>query len=198
MPEVVHLAEHSPEWHEARRWRVGGSEIGAICGWSPWAGPEGVAERKLSGETSEPTPRQQLGHDAEPMLASWLGRKIGAAVDLKPGTWLDELGIANPDGLVGATGELFEAKTVNDRSKDDGWGRQGTDLVPLYFAAQCIWYCGLTGAPGAHLVALCGALNGRVGLHVAHYYIPANPAAYAHMRSVAAEWRAEHLEGHRP
>lgn len=198
MPERLRLVAHSPEWHEARRWRVGGSEIGAICGWSPWAGPAETAARKLSGEITETTPRQQLGHDAEPMLAQWLSRKLDVDIEHEPGTWVDDLGIANPDGRLIETGELFEAKTVNDRNKDAGWGRQGTDLVPLHYAAQCVWYCGLTGAPGAHLVALCGALNGRVGLHVAHYYIPANPAAYAHMRAEAERWRDEHLEGHRP
>lgn len=197
MIERLTLAPHSPEWHAARRWRVGGSEVGQICGWSPWGSPLELAERKLSGETTPPNDRQQLGLDAELMLTAWAQRDLGVEIDTAPGTWIDDLAVANPDGML-PNGFLVEYKTVNDRAVDLGWGRAGTDLVPLYYAAQVVWYCGVLGAPGAHLYALAGAHNGRIGLHVAHYFIPAKPTVYAYLRRAAESWRETHLEGNRP
>lgn len=186
------MAEHSPEWHAARRYRIGGSEIGAILGWSPWTTPDDLATTKLSGEIRPTTPRQQLGHDAEPMLAAWLERKLDTTIDMHPGTYIDDLAVANPDGICG-DGWLFEAKTVDDRTTDAGWGRAGTATVPLHYAAQVEWYAGLLEAPGTHLVVLAGSHNGRPGLHIAHYKIPAHPAVYAYLRETALEWHTTHL-----
>ncbi len=197
---IGHLAEHSEEWHVARRYRVGGSDVGVIMGWSMWDTPESLAAKKLLGERSETTPRQQLGHDAEPMLAAWLARKLGYPIDTEPGTWADDVGVANPDAIVegdpslGETPKVIaEFKTVNDRATELGWGRAGTDQIPLTYAAQIQWYMGMTGASLCHLVALAGATNGRIGLHVAHYKIAADPAVFAHLYTAAAEWLHTHL-----
>lgn len=189
---IGHLVEHSEEWHLARRFRVGGSDVGAIMGWSMWDTPESLAQKKLDGTITVTTPRQQLGHDAEPMLAAWLARKLNTTIDTSPGTWADDIGVANPDGVL-PDGWLLECKTVNDRTTELGWGRAGTDQIPLTYAAQTIWYMGMTGAPGCHLVALCGATNGRVGLHVAHYKITADPAVFAHLHDRATDWLHTHL-----
>jgi predicted phage-related endonuclease len=67
----------SDEWHAARATRVGASEIGAICGWSPWQTRADVMARKLSGERGPQTKAQARGHYLEEPVAEWFCDETG-------------------------------------------------------------------------------------------------------------------------
>lgn len=176
------FVHESPEWREARRWRVGGSEIGVVCGFSPHQTADRLLVDKLSGAFTEATDAQLRGQCLEPGIEAWTAAKYGLAIDHDlDGTYVSDARnwqLYNPDGIT-PDGWLLEFKTTNDRSEVAGWGRAGTDQVPLHHAAQVQWGLGVLGLDRAALVVLYGAHNGRVGLGFAKYTIRFDPAVFA-------------------
>ena len=196
---MIHLdlAPNSPEWHAARRWRVGGSDIGALMGWSKWATAEDVLASKLSGEVRPPTARQQLGHLVEAPVIAYLLDKYALTVNADAkGTYVDEQRglVFNPDAIAadrdGRT-VLLEAKSTADRSAEDGWGRAGSAQIPLTYAAQVQYGMGLLGIDVCYLGVLGGAINGRPDLHLASYRIPHDPGVSAYLIESAAAFAAD-------
>lgn len=166
---IGRFEEHSPEWWAARQGTLGGSEIAAVVGNSPWTSPYTLWHRK-AGRISE--------QDATPSM-NWGKRLESAIVD----AWCDEnpdalpmpggtfrhaerhWQIANPDQLVSDTpdGEataLLEVKTASAFS-DHEWGETGTDLYPPYYSDQIQWYLDIFGLPVAHLAVLIGGNDFR-------------------------------------
>ena len=185
--------EHgSPEWHEARRTRVGGSEIGAVCGWSPYETRDQVLARKAGGDTREPTRAMRRGAICEPAVLAHLCDTLGASIDAEATalTYVDGRRLFNPDGIT-TDGRLLEAKTTSDRSEDAGWGRARTDLVPLGYAAQAQWGMGLLGLDECWLGVLAGAHNGAPNLHFATYRLTFNPQIFRHMTRRADQFLDE-------
>jgi putative phage-type endonuclease len=156
-----YFPQDSDEWHAARATRIGASEIGAICGWSPWQTRADVMARKL-GQT-ERTPQtnaQQRGHLVESAVADWFAEETGATYLLPEsnGTYVHpdhDHHLANPDRLC-ADGTVLEAKSAREQSLADGWGRAGSGQVPLTYQAQCMWLCHVLGADVCHLAVLFG------------------------------------------
>ena len=61
----------SPEWTEARRTRLGGSEIAAVLGLSPWTSPFTLWHVKAGSVEPEPGNRwTEWGHRLEPVVAA--------------------------------------------------------------------------------------------------------------------------------
>ncbi len=178
----------SPEWHEARRWRVGGSEVGAICGWSKYATRDQVMADKLHPRPRE-TPAMRRGHYVEPAVLAYLSTELGVTIDAEASAATytadeDERLAYNPDGITVDWG-LLEAKSTSDRNTDDGWGRARTAIVPIGYQAQAQWGMGILGIDECWLGVLAGAHNSRPDLHFALYRIPFNPRAYTYMTTQA-------------
>lgn len=147
---------------------IGGSDIGAICGVSPWKSPLDVYWDKVA------EPESIINQEAFPVgetKSLYWGAVHEAAVadaySLVSGVKLMRYNrlithpekpyfIANVDRLAylsdgsrpfnTKTGEIFtdtgiEIKTA--RFKDDEWGDEGTDDVPAQYFLQCQWYMGL-------------------------------------------------------
>lgn len=171
------FAPDSPEWHAARRWRVGGSEIGQIMGWSQFGNRDDLLAAKLAGTDADrqPTPAQLRGTLLEPAILAWGQACHGYQYSPQgAGTWLHERfdwALFNPDAVTG-DGLLIECKSTVDRSTDRGWGRAGTDAVPLAYRAQVTWGMGILGLDAAHVLVLHGATNGRPDLAFARYVVP--------------------------
>lgn len=192
----------SPEWLQARRNRVGGSEIGVICGWSPYpdATRQRLLHRKLGLLEEKPTSRaMDRGKRLEAPVIGWLADRHKLAVDMQASSstytspqcdrWLynpDAIGVTASDTLV-----LLEAKTTSDRSADHGWGKAGTDKVPLHYAAQCQWGMGVLGIDVCYLGVLNGCLNGRPNLDFATYTLRFDPGVFAYMCGEADDFLAE-------
>lgn len=155
----------SPEWLEARRSRIGGSDIAAIMGLSPWCSPWQLWHRKrgtLDDATSSDL--MEAGHYIEPAAASWY-----ADHHLPEGTWLRNTGtwvhhkrdwqLANPDRLIvdnphserHPVGILEIKYTPN---KPGQWGRDGTDNPPAHYWAQVQWYMSIFGVKWADFAVL--------------------------------------------
>ena len=178
--DLGYLEPDSAAWYAARQERIGGSDIGAICGWSPYADREAIMSRKL--ETQVPPDKLSKGKDRgkrlEDAVVGWMLDKTNAELDKTAlhHTFVDvdrDWMLFNPDALATVKGEkaIFEAKTTAERSEERGWGRAGTDKFPLGYQAQCMWGMGILGYETAYLGVLGGTHNGRPDLGFALYKI---------------------------
>lgn len=174
----------TPEWHAARHGRIGGSSIAAAMGWSPYETPDQLAARMAGTLDPKPTSRAMArGNYLEAGIADWLADDKGLTYDpdASAATWAHDLyrwAIYNPDRIT-TDGALVEIKTTHDRSEENGWGRAGTDRIPLYYAAQVQWGMGILDLPFCWVAVLAGAINGRPSLDMAVYRVPADPDAFA-------------------
>jgi putative phage-type endonuclease len=166
------------EWLANRRSGIGGSDIAAILGLSPWktavdvwldktgqstddaiGNAESVRwgtllEDVVAREYSERTDRsvQRVNRILRHPDIDWAIANIDRAV-VRPGS---RVRVADDGGtLLGAEG-LLEVKTASAYKAGD-WGRDGDeDAVPVYYQAQVMWYLGITGQTWADVSALIG------------------------------------------
>ena len=166
---------HSPEWHAARRWRVGGSEIAQVLGWSRYGTRADLLAAKLN-PVDKPSTRAQLrGTHLEAGVLAWATAVHGyeydpvasVATHVHP---VYDWALYNPDAVT-TDGLLIEVKTTTDRATDKGWGRAGTDAIPLYYRAQVVHGMAVMDLPETRLLCLHGATNGRPDLDIAEYRI---------------------------
>lgn len=165
----------SPEWHAARRWRIGGSEIAQVMGWSQWGTRADLLAAKLAEPVDKPPTDAQLrGTLLEPAVLAWGAARHG--YQYAPGsdaTYLHrafDWALYNPDSIT-VDGLLIECKTTVDRSAERGWGRAGTDAVPLAYRCQTVWGMEVLDLPEAHVLVLDGAHSGRPSLSFSRYVV---------------------------
>lgn len=133
-------------WLAERRSGVGGSDVPAIVGASPWRSPLDVYLDKVGLAEPQPeTEPMRWGTLLEAVVAQEYARRLGVAVVPGPGMlrhpdrpWA----FANVDRLVAGGGRGVEIKTTGYA---DAWGEPGTDQMPPYVVAQVAWYAGITG-----------------------------------------------------
>jgi len=146
---------------EQRRAWLGGTDMAAIAGLSPYARPVDVWLDKL-GEAPPraASPMMAMGSLLEPVVADLfteatgikLRRPAGASHDrLRP--WLGGF----VDRWAGSDA-LFEAKWAE---RSDRWGEQGTSRVPPHYAVQVQHYLGVTGRSTGYLAVLLGYADFR-------------------------------------
>lgn len=145
----------SSEWLKARRCGLGGSEIAAVLGLSPYESAYSLWMRKrgMVGDI-EATPAMEWGHYQEPALLAWYQDKH-QPIQSNVGTFCHRdrsWAIANPDAL--ADDRIVEAKSDHNPW---AWGEPGTDAVPPYYRCQKLWYMDVLGYERTDLVA---TLNG--------------------------------------
>jgi len=161
------------EWLAERRTGIGGSDIAAVLGLSPWRSPLDVYRDKVDGQEQPLTEAMRWGLLLEDLIAREYAYRAQVTIQRvnsllrSPGRdWaiasLDRV-ILSPGKharvhrgqLKGADG-ILEVKAVNAFSAD-AWGRDDDpDAVPVHYAAQCMWYLGVTGLPWCDVAALIG------------------------------------------
>jgi len=139
-------------WHLWRSQGIGGSDVAAALGISPWSSPYALWAEKVGLTTREhsATEAQEFGLRAEKMLAEWfhdktglyvLGQQQWAVHPDKP--WMR----VTLDGFVGESPNTpldlalgaYEAKTTPDSPAE--WDQQ----VPVYYQCQAVWLMLVTG-----------------------------------------------------
>jgi putative phage-type endonuclease len=158
---------------------LGGTDIGAILGLSPYKTPLELWSELVSGEEA---PNRDLihlrfGQHAESFIASEYERATEQfTVKHAPTLFhkqhgfmfghVDRFVVETPDtpavvdGFITA-GKLLECKTSSAYSKND-WGELGTDQVPPLYLVQCAWYMAITECQSADLAVLIGNSDFRV------------------------------------
>lgn len=186
--------DRSPEWHAARRWRVGGSDIGVILGWSPYKTRADLLAEKLA-EPVDPTTSaaQARGIYCEPACLAWLADREGLTYDPErsAGTWVRDDAdwqMANPDSVT-TDARLVEAKTCGERTTEHGWGRAGTDQIPLTYAAQVQWTMHVLDLD----LTLMPVLAGQPKFEFALYKIKRNQNVIDYLVAEATRFRDELL-----
>jgi putative phage-type endonuclease len=192
----------SPDWHAARANGIGGSEIAAVMGLSPYESRFSLWHRKKGLITPvEETEEMYWGKEHEPAICrrfarnhpEWLVRGTYTyAAAGRP--WQ----IANPDRNLWPTDShiddrvpaaVLEAKTSRD---DTGWGGDGTDDIPVWYRAQSLWYMDVTGARRCYVAVLIAGSEYR------EYVVDYDPADALKMRAAAAEFMRTLHEDERP
>jgi len=189
--KVVLPAEASrEEWLAARRLGIGGSDIGALLGASPWSTPLDVWADKTG--QAEPTPENdamKVGTRLEPGVIGlgldWLADNHGGR------WWLDDtpallahpdqpVAQYSPDGIAHGRDAtvLLEAK-VTGKYHDD---------APPHWVAQVHWGLGITGLDLGLLVAVNGS-------RARYWEITADPVWFGNALDYAAAWWTSHVLG---
>lgn len=160
----------SDEWLDNRKFRLGGSEIAAVMGLSPWHSHLTLWLIK-KGFAAARTDR--FGVIAGSAEREW-GNRLESAIIAKffetegryrwdgdnPGSWVHpdrQWQMASPDDFVcdehpfSERTAIFEAKTA---SQPYEWGEQYTDEIPVYYRCQLLWYLDVFGYSRAYLSVL--------------------------------------------
>lgn len=158
---------------------LGGSDIAALLGMSPYKTPVELWAEKVGHPASQQREGLHLrfGQHLEPFIATEFESQTGLVTQ----EYLDALVhpehsfmYAHVDRFVvneawqpavveGAVvaDALLECKTASVYNKDE-WGPSGTDQVPRAYLLQCIWYMAVTGCSKAHIATLIGNTDFRV------------------------------------
>lgn len=164
---VGNFDSNSPEWHELRKTGIGGSDVAAILGLSPWTSPYTLWAKKTG----------QIPDNMSDSDAMEWGRRLEGVIlqkfaDEHPefhvrtgfGTYANRnrpWQLANPDGVfewdtITRRGDeqdihvhrgIVEVKTA---AYEDDW----KDGVPAYYRTQVLWYLQTFGFERAFVVVL--------------------------------------------
>lgn len=176
---AVLLGIHEPNtepWYELRAGGLGGSEIAAVVGLSPYMSPFWLWHFKKGNIPGQKVnSAMDWGHRLEPVVREWFAERHEFDVVPTPGTYANAerpWQRCNPDGLIYDDEflpepiALYEGKTA--RYADD-WGPSGSDQIPLKYACQIQHSLDVFGLPRAYLAVLIGGSDAR------EYVIEADP-----------------------
>ena len=188
---------------------LGGTDIGAILGLSPYKTPLELWSELVSGEQPENRDLIHLrfGQHAESFIASEYERATDLFTAVHSPTLfhkkhgfmfghVDRFVLDRPDtpavvdGTITAD-KLLECKTSSAFSKND-WGEPGTDQVPPLYLVQCAWYMAITECQSADLAVLIGNSDFRV------YTIERDMELEGLILSHAQHFWHEHVLGKKP
>ena len=152
-----------------RQQYLGGSDVAAILGISPWRTAMDVYLDKTQGKIEETNPIKQRifqrGHKMEPYIIDVLQEETGLVVVKRGHRYIDpELPfIAAEIDAEAETGENIEIKTCNQFGAK-GWGEQYTDAIPVYYTAQAMHGLMVTGKQVCVFGVFIGMDDFRVSL----------------------------------
>lgn len=166
---------------EERRTYLGGPDVAAIVGLSPFAAPIDVWRYKVGDDEGlVQTQRMRLGLLLEQAISDAYCEQTGHSVrrvGLVRHKQYPYLG-GHPDRLIVGEPGILEAKAS---------ARNYGDEVPPHVQVQVQWYMGLTGRAWCDV-----ALLANMGLRIER--IDADPELYGHLVTVAVAWWKQHVE----
>ena len=170
------------EWYRARAKGVTASEIAVVLGISPYGSPFSLYWQKVNDWRDDGNVYTSVGRHLEDAIAAWWEQWQWAEGDTGWVTCPAGLyasaerpwQLATPDRLLcdpqmhddpfpddpsylyehpaENLGSLLECKWV--AYSWDGWGEPGTDDIPVYYRAQCLWQLDVLGVDEVHLSVL--------------------------------------------
>lgn len=157
----------------SRPFGIGGSDIAAVLGLSPYKSAVELWSELVSGEAGQERDQLHLrfGQFAESFVASEYERSSGLYTSPYSQTiyhphhgfmygHVDRF-VTEAKGMPAVVGgvikadRILECKTVNYFQRNN-WGEEGTDQVPPAYLLQCAWYMAITGCSCVDLAALFG------------------------------------------
>jgi len=134
-----------PQWLEERRKGIGGSDIAAIMGLSPWKTAYQVyQEKRKEVEDWHGNELTDWGKRMEPAIRQWYSDTTGRSVRLPDKIMYHSkypFMLASLDGFTDDK-RIVEIKTARSGKQ---WGEPGTNEIPDYYALQVQHYMIVTG-----------------------------------------------------
>lgn len=193
----------SPEWRAARSTGLGGSEVAAALGLSPWVSPFNLWHYKRGAIDGQPeTPSMYWGKLLEHIVRGEYERRHPNVRTIDVGSmWVaDGWRFAGPDARLDTqTGqgdeiELWEGKTA-DSYDSWNWAPHGSsepDAIPRYYRIQTLWYMDVLTIHKLTLSVLIGGNDYR------EYTVPWDEDEAAMIRGQAALFRQSLIDGQQP
>ncbi|MDR0774862.1 MAG: YqaJ viral recombinase family protein [Rickettsia sp.] len=153
------------EWLKERKNYLGGTDLAAICGLSPYRTALDVYLDKTSDDiTCETNAAMRWGTLLEEAVAKAYSEDTGLNVEIEPNTIYHPeykfLG-ANIDRWVGNKEYVLECKTAGfNRGKE--WGEVGTDQIPESYLVQVAYYGAICDVPKVDIAVLIGGQDFRI------------------------------------
>lgn len=167
------------EWLQARRSGIGGSDIAAIVGASPYHTAYDIYKAKVEEPEDSETEFAYWGHLLEDTVAKEFSKRLEMKVQnvnfimRHPNhTWAIaniDRAVVNPE-IAGnvrfkngelTTDMILECKTASEYVGKD-WGEEETDEVPDQYQCQGQWYMGVTGTKICYMAVLIGGNKFRI------------------------------------
>ncbi len=166
------------EFLARRKSGIGGSDVAAIIGISPWRTPRDIyLDKKGLSEPEPETDAMYWGTTLEDIVAREYSKRSGRRIERCNQMFkhpehaflvgnVDRV-VWGEDGkrpVVGGkliTDRILECKTASQYAAQD-WGEPGTDEIPEYYKAQVMWYMGITGAQVCDVAVLIGNRDFRM------------------------------------
>jgi putative phage-type endonuclease len=197
--QIGTFEQGTEEWHAARAEGLGGSEIAAVLGLSPFQSRFSLWHRKAGLLDAEPdNAAMSWGRRLEDPIAEKFAEDHPEFKTLRTGTWRNTdrpWQIANPDrmlaGKAGGKPSILEVKTAHAFNAD-AWGPSGTDQVPVYYRCQAMWYLDVFQYAACHMAVLIGGSDYR------EYVIVYDQAEVDIMRDAAEKFLVSVAAGERP
>jgi len=149
-----------------RQTYLGGSDIAAILGISPWRTQLDVYLDKVEGRQPEDPSKAKIfrrGTKMEPYILDLLTEEHGIQIVNRGQRYRDKDHdfIAAEIDAEAASGENIEAKSANQFAAKN-WGEQFTDEIPVYYTAQAMHGMMVHPAPATIFPVLIGSDDFRV------------------------------------
>jgi putative phage-type endonuclease len=150
-----------------RRTFLGGSDMAAILGLSPWKTPYQLWLEKTSPEAPEDHDSgvKKRGRRLEPVIVDWMREDYGLKIVAHNARYVDpelpflscEVDFEHDEMENGVViTENAEVKTVHPSHAKD-WGDEWSDEIPLYYTAQAAFGQMITGRDSTLFAVLIGA-----------------------------------------
>lgn len=134
-----------PQWLEERRRGIGGSDVAAIMGLSPWKTPYQVyREKRKEVDDWQGNEATDWGKRMEPAIRQWYSDTTGRCVRLPDKILFNSQYPFMLASLDGFTDDLRGVEIKTARSSK-GWGAPGTNEIPDYYLLQVQHYMVVTG-----------------------------------------------------
>lgn len=157
---VGNFNSSQPEWHELRKGKIGGSQVGTIAGLNKWESPV-TAFYKMTGQIDDSipdSPAMEWGRRLEAVVIDkFADSHPEMTVHREVGTWVSNerpYQLANPDALLELNGELGVLEIKTARYQDDWVDHNGEWRVPPYYLTQINWYLSTLGLKWAYCAVL--------------------------------------------
>lgn len=193
---VGRFEPNTPEWHQARATGLGGSEIAAVLGQSPWESRFSLWHRKVG--TIGPvdlTEEMEWGTRLEDAIATKFADEHPDLVVIPTGTYRHperEWQIGNPDRLLSDGDAIVAVLEMKFSLFGDGWGPTGTQDIPPHVRMQLQWYMSVLGLPVAYIALLVGGYDYR------EYEIEFDPTEVEELLTAGAEFLESIANGEVP
>ena len=157
--------ENKQEWLRERKNYLGGTDLAAICGLSPYRTALDVYLDKTSNDIAyETNAAMRWGNLLEDVVAKEYSEVIGQTTAIEPNTIYHPeykfLG-ANIDRWVGNKEYVLECKTAGF-TKSKEWGDLGTDQIPESYLVQVAHYASICDVPKVDIAVLIGGQDFRI------------------------------------